>query len=110
MRLVPVGHIIGAASVAVTAGGTTLTFSGDVGRPEDPIMRPPEHAPAADYLVIESTYGDRRHPEERTAELLAGVIHVTIGRGGTVVVPSFAVGRTQHLLHNLAGLRAARRI
>jgi len=110
MRFVPVGHIIGAASVAVTAGGTTLTFSGDVGRPQDPIMRPPEPATAADYLVIESTYGDRRHPEERAAEVLAGVIGETVGRGGTVVVPSFAVGRTQHLLHILAELRAGRRI
>ncbi len=110
MRFVPVGHIIGASSVAVTAGGTTLTFSGDVGRPQDPIMRPPEPAPAADYLVIESTYGDRRHPDERTGEVLAGVIRETVGRGGTVVVPSFAVGRTQHLLHLLAELRAAGRL
>jgi metallo-beta-lactamase family protein len=110
VRFVPVGHIIGAASIALAAGGTTLTFSGDVGRPLDPIMKPPEPAPAADVLVLESTYGDRRHPEERTADVLARVVGETVARGGMVIVPSFAVGRTQHLLHLLAELRAARRI
>jgi metallo-beta-lactamase family protein len=106
----PVGHIIGAASVALRAGGTTLTLSGDVGRPLDPIMKPPEPLAATDALVIESTYGDRLHPEERVADVLAQAIVETVGRGGTVVVPAFAVGRAQHLLHILAELRAAHRI
>jgi len=110
VRFVPVGHILGAAAISLAAGGTTLTFSGDVGRPNDPIMRPPEPAPAGDVLVLESTYGDRRHPEERTADVLARVVGETVARRGTIVVPSFAVGRTQHLLHLLAELRAARRI
>jgi metallo-beta-lactamase family protein len=104
------GHIVGAACLALTVGGKTLTFSGDVGRPIDPIMRPPELLAATDTLVIESTYGDRRHPAEHLEELLAKLINETVARGGTVVVPAFAVGRAQHLLHLLAELRAAHRI
>jgi metallo-beta-lactamase family protein len=106
----PVGHIIGAASVALSSGGTRLTFSGDVGRPGDPIMKAAEPLAATDYLVVESTYGDRLHPEERVIDALAKVINDTVERHGTVVVPSFAVGRTQHLLHLLATLHAAGRI
>lgn len=106
----PVGHILGAAGVALSSGGTRLTFSGDVGRPADPIMKAAELLPATDYLVLESTYGDRLHPEERTLDVIAQVIGRTVERGGTVVVPAFAVGRTQHLLHLLATLRAAGRI
>jgi metallo-beta-lactamase family protein len=109
-RFTPVGHIIGAASVAVRAGATTLTFSGDVGRPVDPIMKPPEPLDATDVLVVESTYGDRRHPEEHVDEALARIVVATIERRGTVVVPAFAVGRAQHLLHSFAELRALRRI
>ena len=104
------GHILGAACVALDAGGTTIAFSGDVGRPADPIMKPPEPLQAAEYLVVESTYGDRRHPEVNVEDVLARVIGETIERRGVVVVPAFAVGRAQHLLHILARLRAANRI
>jgi metallo-beta-lactamase family protein len=106
----PVGHIIGASSVALAAGGTTLTFSGDVGRPADPIMKAPEPLGATDYLVVESTYGDRLHPDERVSDLLARIVIETVERRGMVIVPAFAVGRAQHLLHLLAELRAANRI
>jgi metallo-beta-lactamase family protein len=109
-RFTPVGHIIGAAAVGLAAGGTTLTFSGDVGRPRDPIMKPPERLAPTDVLVVESTYGDRRHPEENVADALAKVVTSSVERGGMLVVPAFAVGRAQHLLHLLAELRAARRI
>jgi len=109
-RFTPVGHIIGAAAVTLAAGGTMLTFSGDVGRPRDPIMKPPERLPPTDVLVVESTYGDRRHPEENVAEALAKVVTTSVERGGMLVVPAFAVGRAQHLLHILAELRAAHRI
>ena len=104
------GHIVGSACLALAAGGVRITFSGDVGRPADPVMRPPEPLGPTDYLVIESTYGDRRHPPEDVGAALAQLVSDTTAKGGTIVVPAFAVGRAQHLLHLLAGLRAAKRI
>jgi metallo-beta-lactamase family protein len=105
-----VGHIIGASSVRVEVGGRTVTFSGDVGRPHDPLMRAPEPLTATDVLVVESTYGDRRHPPTDPLEQLAAVLEETFDRGGVVVVPAFAVGRAQHLLHCVAQLRKAGRM
>lgn len=104
------GHILGSGCLAIAAGGVRVAFSGDVGRPVDPVMRPPEPLGPTDYLVIESTYGDRRHPPEDVASALAQLVSETAARDGTIVVPAFAVGRAQHLLHLLAGLRAAKRI
>ncbi len=104
------GHIVGSACVQLTAGDATIAFSGDVGRPGDPIMKAPEPMPAADTLVVESTYGDRLHPSDDVRDVLARTIVETIERRGVVVVPSFAVGRTQHLLHLLCELRDAHRI
>ena len=104
------GHIIGSGCLRLQLGTTSLTFSGDVGRPQDPVMKPPERLRATDYLVIESTYGDRRHPATDAAAELARVVSETIERRGTLVVPAFAVGRAQHLLYLLAELKAERRI
>jgi metallo-beta-lactamase family protein len=104
------GHIIGAASAHLNAEGVTLGFSGDVGRADDPVMRAPEPLSPVDYLVVESTYGDRRHPTTDVGDVLASVISDTAARGGVVLVPAFAVGRAQHMLHLIAELRAARRI
>jgi metallo-beta-lactamase family protein len=104
------GHIIGSACVRLEAGGTSIAFSGDVGRPVDPIMAPPEPLGPAAYLVVESTYGDRRHPQEDLTAALARIVTETVERGGVVVVPSFAVGRAQHLLYLLGKLRAEDRI
>jgi metallo-beta-lactamase family protein len=103
------GHIVGSASVALVAGKTRLTFSGDVGRPVDPIMVPPEPLEPTDYLVVESTYGDRKHPGE-VVDALVPILVDTIEKRGVVVVPSFAVGRAQHLLYLISRLRAAGRI
>jgi metallo-beta-lactamase family protein len=91
-------------------GQRSIAFSGDVGRPSDPIMRPPEPLERADYLVVESTYGDRRHPSEDVASALARVINETARHGGVIVVPSFAVGRSQHLLYLLDTLRSDQHI
>jgi metallo-beta-lactamase family protein len=99
------GHILGAASLHLAAGGTTLAFSGDVGRPNDPIMKPPEPLPRADHVIVESTYGDRRHPPGDLSGEVARIVSETVRRGGVVVVPAFAVGRAQHLLHMLYHLR-----
>lgn len=104
------GHIVGSACLRLQLGATSITFTGDVGRPRDPVMRPPEPLSPTDYLVVESTYGDRRHPDVDPAAALARVVAETAGRGGTLVVPAFAVGRAQHLLHLLAELAAAGRV
>lgn len=101
------GHIVGSGSLQLRAADHRLCFSGDVGRPTDPIMRPPEPLAPCDTLVVESTYGDRRHPPEDIEARLAELIRETVSRGGTVVVPAFAVGRAQHVLHILARLKAA---
>lgn len=104
------GHILGSACVRLALDDTSIAFSGDVGRPNDPIMLPPASLPAAEYLVVESTYGDRRHPSTDVREELAAIVRDTVARKGTLVVPAFAVGRAQHLLHLLAELRREKRI
>jgi metallo-beta-lactamase family protein len=103
------GHIIGSACVHLRVDGRTIAFSGDVGRPVDPIMAAPEPLPSADYVVVESTYGDRRHGSD-VSGALARVIVETIEKRGVVVVPAFAVGRAQHLLYLIGKLRAENRI
>ena len=104
------GHLLGAASVQVAWGGGSILFSGDLGRSNDLVMRPPERPEGADTVVIESTYGDRSHAQTDPLTELADVISRTAARGGVVVVPSFAVGRAQALLHALHLLRTQRRI
>ncbi len=110
-----VGHILGAAWVAVTveAAGEarTIVFSGDVGRWDAPILKDPALPDRADYVLVESTYGDRTHPSQREGRnLLAEVVSATARAGGNVVVPSFAIGRTQDLLYHLSGLADEGRI
>jgi metallo-beta-lactamase family protein len=101
------GHILGAASVDLFDGHTRVVFSGDLGRVNDPMLHPPATVPAADYLVVESTYGDRRHPPDSPQDLLRAIVTRTFARGGVVVIPSFAVGRAQVLLYHLHMLRSA---
>lgn len=104
------GHILGAASALVRAGRMRILFSGDLGRPRDPVMRTPDAPPAADWIVVESTYGDRDHDATPPEDVIADIINRTAARGGTVVIPSFAVGRTQKLLYYLYRLKTAHRI
>ena len=104
------GHIIGAASVHLATDSGSITFSGDLGRYDDPVMLPPAAAPAADIVIIESTYGDRRHPAPASADALCDVIARTAARGGTTLIPAFAVGRAQAILHAILRLKAAGRI
>jgi metallo-beta-lactamase family protein len=104
-RMHRAGHILGAASLQIEAAGTTVVFSGDLGRYNDPTMVDPVGFDRADYLVVESTYGDRRHPDVDPEDTIGNVVEATIGRGGTVVIPAFAVGRTQSLLFHLAQLK-----
>ncbi|HEY1230406.1 MAG TPA: MBL fold metallo-hydrolase [Ramlibacter sp.] len=104
------GHILGAASIHLAWDEGSVLFSGDLGRDDDPLMRPPEAPPAADHLVLESTYGDRVHPDIDVRTAVADVVNRAAARGGIVVVPAFAVGRAQELLHVLARLKQQQRI
>lgn len=99
------GHMLGSYALVIDDGKTRLGFSGDVGRKGLPIIRDPEFLPPVDYLILESTYGDRFHQDPgNVKEKMAEVITKTAARGGKIIVPSFAVGRTQQLvllLHEL---------
>ena len=100
------GHILGAASVLLEVAGRRILFSGDLGRTDDLIMQAPDRAPQADTVLIESTYGDREHPHEDALAELGPALHRVSARGGVAVVPVFAVGRAQALLHAIAELKA----
>ncbi len=110
LRLRPAGHILGAASVELHSAKGSLLFSGDIGRPDDLLMKPPVPIATADTLIVESTYGDRNHGDEDSATLLADVIARTAARGGKVIIPAFAVGRAQALLYQIHLLKRASRI
>jgi len=109
-RLRPAGHILGASTIQLRNGKTTLLFSGDLGRPHDIIMKPPEIIDETDYLVIESTYGDRLHSTIDPKEELAEVINRTAHRGGVVIIPSFAVGRAQAVMYLIYQLKNEKKI
>src|SRR4030065_1724400 len=105
-RLQPSGHILGSAFVALNTPQTSILFSGDIGRPHDLVMPAPSRIEKADYLVVESTYGNRRHDAADPLVALAGIINRTAGRGGVVVIPTFAVGRAQTLMYDIPLLKA----
>ena len=109
-QLLPAGHLLGAAMVKVHGPQGSVLFSGDLGRPNDVVMKPPVTREEANYLVLESTYGNRSHPDEDPSTKLADVITRTVKRKGVVIIPSFAVGRAQALLYLIARLHAAGRI
>ena len=104
------GHILGAASIVLNTAKTTIAFSGDLGRYDNPIMHDPTPILEADYLLVESTYGDTVHPATDPEDILEDVINRTFQRGGSVIIPSFAVGRAQSLLYHISRLRADGRI
>lgn len=107
------GHILGSSSITLTIAGLQkrLLFSGDLGRSDHPLLLPPAPASQCDVMVIESTYGDRVHETETASlEILANAVNQTTARGGVVVVPSFAVDRTEVVLFHLNRLAAAGRI
>ncbi|MCI4430022.1 MAG: MBL fold metallo-hydrolase [Burkholderiales bacterium] len=103
----PVGHLLGANALRLGAGGRTLVFSGDLGRADDLLMPAPRRITHADLLLIESTYGNRLHPIEDVQARLGAIVRTTTHRGGSVLLPSFAVGRAQALLLVLQRLKAA---
>lgn len=105
--LTPVGHLLGACAVTLRGGGRSLVYSGDLGRGDDLLMPPPETIAQADVLLVESTYGNRLHPAEDVQARLGAIVRDTTRRGGSVLLPSFAVGRAQALLLVLQRLKAA---
>lgn len=110
LRLRPAGHILGASSAEFRTAKGSLLMSGDIGRPDDLMMRPPAPIEHGDTLVVESTYGDRLHGDEDSAEVLADLVRRTAARGGMVIMPAFAVGRAQSLLYQIGLLKQAGRI
>jgi len=109
------GHILGSSSLelTITEGGkkTVVVFSGDIGRYNQVILKDPTTPPSnADMLICESTYGDREHPDGDPAELLAGIVNRVVQRGGSIVIPSFAIGRTQTFMYYLRQLEDQQRI
>ena len=110
IKLTRAGHILGSACVHVISNGRTIAFSGDLGRPHGSIMRAPEPIDRADYLVVESTYGNRLHQDENPEDQLADVINRTVDREGILLIPSFAVGRSTTILHFISSLMEEGRI
>ncbi len=110
ISLIPAGHILGATFVQFKHFNTTILFSGDLGRPDDIIMHAPTEIQAADYIVVESTYGNRLHNKVDPLDELSEIVTRTIARQGTVVIPAFAVGRAQHMLYLLYLLKTSGRI
>ena len=112
IRFTDIGHLLGSSSIEVwlTEGDITkkIVFSGDIGNKDQPLIKDPIYTKEADYVVMESTYGDRLHTKEKTEYVkdLAEVINRTFARGGNVVIPSFAVGRTQEMLYFLRKIKA----
>ncbi|WP_313314253.1 MBL fold metallo-hydrolase [Pulveribacter sp.] len=100
------GHILGAASILLEVAGRRILFSGDLGRPDDLLMRAPDAPPDADTVLVESTYGDRSHPPGSVLDELGPALARLAARGGVAVVPVFAVGRAQAVLHAIAQLKA----
>lgn len=113
LRFQRAGHILGAASVHVSDGKSSVLFSGDLGRQDDLLIPPPVPPAAADVIVMESTYGDEDHPERDPIEALAEIVQRTTDRDGVLLISSFAVGRAQNLLfalHRIFGEGRARRV
>lgn len=115
IRFTDVGHLLGSASIEVwiTENGITkkIVFSGDIGNKNQPIIKDPHYVDGADYVVMESTYGDRNHDVRQDFETeLSEIIQETFDRGGNVVIPSFAVGRTQELLYFIRKIKVEKRI
>lgn len=110
LRFSPSGHILGSAFVELITDKLKVTFSGDLGRPGSATMVDPVKIAQTDYLLVESTYGDRLHEEGDPEQLLGEIVNKTAKRGGTVIIPSFAVGRAQTMLYHLHRLRDSRRI
>jgi metallo-beta-lactamase family protein len=110
LRLLPAGHVLGAASAHLRCAAHTLLFSGDLGCSDDLVMDKPAPPEAADFLLVESTYGQRSHRVPEALTRLAKLVSRTAARGGVILVPAYAAGRAQLLLRGIRQLKAASRI
>lgn len=106
----PNAHILGSCYLVVEVSGKKILFSGDLGRSDSPLLKAPTPIVTADYIVMESTYGDRLHPTTSTQIQLAEVINDTLHRKGNILIPSFAVGRAQELMHLVNGMKKDNKI
>ncbi|WP_461482349.1 MBL fold metallo-hydrolase RNA specificity domain-containing protein [Porticoccus sp.] len=106
----PNGHILGSSFLDVNIAGRHILFSGDLGRSNDLVMHPPEFPVYCDYLVVESTYGNRLHDNRDVWEVVADIVNETVSSGGSVLIPSFAVGRAQSMLYLITELRRREKI
>jgi metallo-beta-lactamase family protein len=104
------GHLLGSAYARLHIGGKTIVFGGDLGRYGRPVLPDPSPVAAADVLLVESTYGDRVHPPDDDGAALAAIINDAVKRGGRIIVPSFAVGRTEEVIYWLQRLEQQKRI
>lgn len=111
-EFIPSEHIIGSSLIRLTHRNRTVLFTGDLGRPHHPVMKPPVilNATSVDYLITESTYGDRLHDRSSPFDQLTKIILETIDQGGSVIIPAFAVGRTQDILYYIYNLKKEKRI
>ena len=110
VEFINAGHLLGSSYVRVKSGGRTILFGGDLGRFNRPVLPDPTMIPEADYLLVESTYGNRVHQPDDDGSQLAGIISATAERGGRVIIPAFAIGRVEELLYWLKRLEEERRI
>ena len=104
------GHLLGSAYARLHIGGKTMLFGGDLGRYGRPVLPDPAPVAAADVLLVESTYGDRTHPADDGGAALAAIINDAVARGGKIIVPSFAIGRTEEVIYWIKRLEEQRRI
>ena len=104
------GHILGAAMIEMHAGNKKIIFSGDLGRQTPLLLYPPKHIKEADYIILESTYGNRHHPDVNAIDVLEKMVNRTKEKGGILVIPTFAVERAQEIIYLLALLKEQERI
>ena len=110
VEFINAGHLLGSSYVRMRVDGRTVLFGGDLGRYDRPILPDPAPAPEADYLLVESTYGDRVHEPDDGGERLAGIVTATAERSGKLIIPAFAIGRVEEVIYWLKRLEAERRI
>jgi metallo-beta-lactamase family protein len=110
VEFINAGHLLGSSYARVRTGGRTILFGGDLGRFGRPVLPDPSTIPEADYLLVESTYGDRVHQQDDNGTQLADVINSTAERGGRIIIPSFAIGRVEELIYWLKRLEEEKRI
>jgi len=110
VEFINAGHLLGSSYARVVVGGQTILFGGDLGRFDRPVLPDPTMVAHADYLLVESTYGNRVHADDDEGEQLAVAIRETVERGGRVIIPSFAIGRVEELLYWIKRLEAEKRI